>query len=76
MAAIKALIAETDGLSSNEKEALNKGLDEVVRDTPLADAAVIRVKKLLPKAGQAVWDGVKDLLVKVATETVKAKLGI
>lgn len=74
MRAARALIAESDKLSADEKAVLNGSLDDIVRDTPNTQVAVMRVKKFLPKAGKEIADGVRSIVIDIASETVKKLL--
>jgi hypothetical protein len=69
-----ALIQEMQGLSDSEKDALSKSLGDLVRDVPETEVAVVRFKKYLPKAGAAVYDAFKAVMISVATDEVKKKL--
>lgn len=72
--AAKDLISEAERLKPEEKEALNKSLDDIVRDTPSTQAAVIRFKKYLPKAGLEIADAVRSIVIDIASETAKKLL--
>ena len=51
-----------------------RSLGELVSDTPATEGAVLRVKKLLGKAGPGVAAAVKQVMISVVTEAVKHKL--
>ena len=72
--AAKELIAEAQALSAEEKEALSKSVDDLVRDTPSTQVAVTRFKKFLPKAGREVAEGVRSVLVGIVSEAAKKAL--
>ncbi|ANK85648.1 MULTISPECIES: DUF2321 domain-containing protein [Rhizobium] len=44
-------------------------------DTPQTAVAVVRVKKMLEKAGPIIGGGIKDILVGIVTEAAKKALG-
>ncbi len=58
-------------LSLEEREALKKSLDDIVRDTPQTPVAATRFKKLVAKAGKVAADGLRDILVDIASEAAK-----
>lgn len=68
-----ALVQETE-LSDSDKDLLTKSLDELVRDTPETEVALVRIKKLMPKAGTVIASGLKQVLISVVTEAVKHSL--
>jgi hypothetical protein len=73
-AKIKAAIKfsdELDNLNSKERETLKKSLDAIVRDTPETTGASFRFKKIVAKAGKTAADGLKDILVDIASEAAK-----
>jgi hypothetical protein len=72
--AAKTLISESEKLTAEEKETLNRSLDDIVRDTPNTQVAVIRFKKFLPKTGREVADAVRSIVVDIASEAAKKLL--
>jgi len=69
--AAQELSDELDNLSLEERSLLKKSLDDIVRDTPETTVAATRFKRLVAKAGQVAADGLKDILVDIASETAK-----
>jgi len=69
--AARELAMEQDALTLEEREALAKSLDDLVRDTPRTSLSAMRFKKLASKAGIATAGGFKDILVSVITEGAK-----
>jgi hypothetical protein len=69
--AAKELADELDSLSAEEKEALKKSLDDIVRHTPYAEVASLRFKKLMAKGGKEAAEGFKSILFGIATEAAK-----
>jgi hypothetical protein len=61
-------------LSESEKKLLTKSLDDLVKETPAVDVAVMRVEKFLPKAGAIVAASFKEIMISIVTEGVKRKL--
>jgi hypothetical protein len=65
---------EADALTAVEQKQLTEAFDDLVRDTPRTPVAVSRTRKLLSKAGKTIADGVRDILVDIASEAVKKQL--
>ena len=74
LAVASAIIEEMQDLTDSEKEELSKSLSDLVRDVPATELAVLRFKKYLPKAGAAVYNAFKSVMISVATDEVKRKL--
>jgi hypothetical protein len=58
-------------LNKDERETLKKSLDDIIRDTPQTPVAATRYKKMVLKAGKFAADGLRDILVDVASEATK-----
>jgi hypothetical protein len=67
----KELADEFESLSPNEREELKKSLDELVKDSPSAEVAGFRFKKLMKKAGAGSIDVMKSVISDFLSETVK-----
>lgn len=74
LSAAKDLADELDELSPEDRQALKGSLEDLVRDTPKTQVAIARFKKIVPKAGRLAAEGLKKVLVDVATEAVKRQL--
>lgn len=74
--ALRELVAEMEGLSAAERERLSLSLDDLITETPKTEGAVMRLKKALTKAGPEVAAAAKRILLDIATETVRRRLGI
>lgn len=72
--AVHELTQELDNLTSEEKEMLGKSIDDIIKETPETKLAVTRIKKFLPKIGKEAGNILKDLLVDIASESVKKML--
>lgn len=72
--AARELADELDDLTPEEREALKGSLDDLVADTPRTALAATRFKKLVSKAGPAVADGFKEMLIEIVTESAKRLL--
>ncbi len=68
------LAHELDSLNSEEKELLEKSIDDIIKETPETKLAVTRIKKLLPKVGKEAGNIFKDLIADIASESVKKML--
>lgn len=73
---LKAIASELEGLTDDEKQRLSHGMDDLVRDTPRTESAIMRLKRAAPKLGNEGWDAVKNILRGIATEAVKKSLGL
>ena len=69
--AAKELSDEFENLTPEERETLKKSLDDIVRDTPQTPVASTRFKKIVAKAGKVAADGLRDILVDIASEAAK-----
>ncbi len=74
LAAAATLARESGDLSEAEASEFEKGLSEVVRDTPEGQVAASRLKRLLAKLGKGTAGMVRDLVVEVASEAAKKVL--
>jgi hypothetical protein len=68
------MLAEVETLTVEEKEVLNKSLEDLVRDTPTTQVAVVRFKKFLPKAGREIAAGLRSILINIVNEAAKKAL--
>ena len=73
---LRETIQELEGLSDNERESLTKSIPDLIADTPKTETAVYRVKRAMTKVGSVGGEILKNVLVKVAAESVKKQLGI
>jgi len=69
--AAKELIALQSELSASEKDAMNNSIDEIVKDSPRTIVEASKFKIAISKVGVAVGQGLRDILVDVASETAK-----
>jgi hypothetical protein len=63
-------------LKPAERQALSASFDDLVHDTTRTQAAVLRVKLLLGKLSVEGGRALRDVLMTVATESVKKQLGM
>jgi len=74
LVAAKELADELDDLSPEERETLGGSLDDLIADTPRTALAATRFKQLVAKAGPAVAEAFKELLIEVVTESAKRQI--
>ena len=60
-----------EDLSSEEREALKKSFDDIVRDTPQTKVAATQFKRLAAKVGKIAAEQLRELVVDIASETAK-----
>lgn len=72
--AAKSLADELDELQLDERELLKSSLEDLIRDTPKTQVAIVRFKKLLPKAGRGAAEAMRRLLIDVVSEAVKKSI--
>ncbi len=65
-----------ESLNVKERAQLTAAFDDLIADTPRTQGAVAKVKLLLGKLGPEVGEGVRRILVDVATEGVKKQMGL
>lgn len=72
-----ALINEDENLNSSEKQQLAETLPDLIVETPTpkTQLSIARFKKLFRKAASYTADGVKEIIVDIASETIKKSLG-
>jgi hypothetical protein len=68
------LTQELDSLNDKEKKLLEKSIDDIIKGTPETKLAVTKIKKLLPKIGKEAGNMLRDLIVDIASESVKKML--
>lgn len=74
--AMHELIQEDENTSEEEKERLIEVLPALVVDTPQTKLAETRMKKFFAKAGSFVVEGMRSIIVDVASETIKKSMGL
>lgn len=74
--AAKDLADLADELDKEEKLELSNSLDDLIKDSPKTNVAIVKFKKLITKVGKPVAEGIKDILISIATEAVKKQLGL
>ena len=70
-------LAELDErLTISEKQELSDNMNDLLSDTPRTTTAVAKFKVFLAKAKGPVADGLRQIMVEVATQSVKKQLGL
>jgi hypothetical protein len=72
--AASALADELENLSDVDRQKIKQSLDEITKDTPNTDLAVIRLKKFLGKATDAIGQALWKATIEIATEAAKKAL--
>lgn len=73
--AAKELADEIVEIDRADLDKAKAALIALTSDTPQTAVAVVRVKKMMEKAGPVIGGGIKDILVGIATEGAKRALG-
>jgi len=76
VAALAALEEIGSELESAEREELRRNVPDVIANTPRTPLAANAIKKVLAKAPQWVADAAKQIIVSVATEAAKQRMGL
>lgn len=71
LAVAKELADLADALSSEERQALQGSLDDLVRDTPRTALAAERFKMIMRKVSRESYEAIKSVLVDIVSETVR-----
>jgi len=72
--AAREMIMELDELTPEEKDKLDNSLDDLVSETPKTEVASLRFKKILKKLSKDSYEGIKTIIVDVASEAIKKSL--
>lgn len=72
------LINEDENLNSLEKQQFCETLPDLIVEspTPKTQLAIVRFKKFINKAATYTADGIRDIFVDIASETIKKSLGL
>ncbi|MHA1287166.1 MAG: DUF2321 domain-containing protein [Candidatus Thorarchaeota archaeon] len=65
------LANEIKGISKEERKLLNLSIDELVRDTPQTNVAIVRFRKMMSKVGPELYDAFKKILIDIISEAAK-----
>jgi len=75
MGSLRELIAESNAPATVKTELL-KDLDSLVTDTPRTQVAVLRMRNFLSRTGDQVVPAVRQVVIEIATASVKKMLGL
>jgi len=76
VSAAKELADEVEGIDDTEREKAKNSFIALASDTPQTTVAATRVKKLIAKAGPIVGNGIREIVVSIATEAAKKSMGL
>lgn len=76
--AAELLILEDENLNDTEKQQFSESLPDLLTEspTPRTNIAIVRFKKFLGKTASYTAEGIRDIFVDVASETIKKSLGL
>jgi len=74
LAATKELIETFDTITLDERVSLENALPDLVRDTPRTKVAEARYRTVIRKVGKEAADGLRSILIDIASEAVKKSL--
>ena len=66
---------ESDELSNAERASLNESLPDLVSNTPQAQVAIMQINLWFSRAGDETSIAVKEVLMRISTESVKQQMG-
>lgn len=72
--ATKELIDELDELKQEERDKLKNSIYDLIADTPRSEVAVTLIKKNIPKINKMLAKTLLDMVVSIATDTIKKSL--
>jgi hypothetical protein len=68
------LTLELENLSQEDRQMLDKSIDDLIKDSPATSVAATRFKKIMLKAGAGTAAMFREILVDVASEAAKKML--
>ena len=72
--AARELAEDAENLDPEERAALARSFDDLIVDTPRTQVAISRFKRLIAKAGVGTANGIREILIDIASETAKRAL--
>jgi hypothetical protein len=72
--AAKELAKELEGLSEEERSTLSQSIDDLVKDGPQTQVAIVRSRKLLAKVTGPAVRAFRDVVVEIAAAGAAAKI--
>jgi hypothetical protein len=78
LASAKLLIEEDENLNEFEKQQFNETLSDLAIPvpTPKTNLSVARFKKLITKANEVTIQSVQNIIIEIASETIRKSLGL
>lgn len=76
VSAAKKFAEEVENLTKEERKLLKKSIDDIIQDSQDTSVAVVRLKKILIKMGKESGTILKDIIVDIASETIKKQIGL
>lgn len=76
VSAVRTAIRELRMLDAFERDQLRRSLDHIIHETPQTGAALVRINAALTRIGGETADRLRELLMSVATESVRTQLEI
>jgi hypothetical protein len=74
MEAAKELIEEMEGLEVGERRLLGQSLDELATDSPKAEVAGLRFKRIMKKVSKESYAAMKTVVTNILSESIKKTL--
>lgn len=74
LAAAKELVDTFESLSADDRTSLQGALPDLVRDTPRTKVAEAKYRTIMKKVGKDAYDGLRSILIDIASEAVKKSL--
>lgn len=72
----KEIVNMIDKLTKDEKKRLGSSIDDLISDTPRTQLAVMTIKSLAKKISAESWDIMKEIIIRIGTESAKKQLGL
>ena len=76
LTAAHALVKDLAGLTEEERQLLDESIDELARETPATDRAVIRFKRLMAKAKGPAVALLQQMMIQLASSYIAGQLGL
>jgi len=72
---LKAVLQESE-LSAEDRQELETALPDILRDTPKTESAALKVKRILGKLGQSLYEIAIKVVTDVASETARKTMNL
>jgi hypothetical protein len=72
----RELARDDEKLDDEDRALLERSFDDIIRETPATSVAANRMKRILAKAGKGTAEGLREVLVSIASETAKKSMGL